>query len=66
MHIKPIYAILIGATIVIGLPIIVGLIVAHFTRIEIGGLAGFILFAVFLIMGHRYMTKIRRDNQGGK
>lgn len=66
MNIQPIYAILIGAAIVLGLPIIVGLIAAYFVGIPVGALAGFILFLVILFLGHRYMVKIRKDNRGGK
>jgi len=66
MNIKPIYAILIGAAIVLGFPIIVGLIAAHFTGIEIGVATGLILLVIILIMGHRYMVKIRNDNRGDK
>ena len=57
MNLTPIQIIIIGCTVVFGIPIAVGIVMGHFLGGPVGFIAGVTLFAAILTIAHKQLTK---------
>jgi len=62
-NLKPSQIIAIGAAIVFGLPIAVGLAVGHFFGFWFGVAAGGIVLLLVAFLGHRHMVKMAKEQE---
>lgn len=57
MNLTPTQVIIIGCTVVFGIPIAVGIVLGHFLGGPVGFIAGIVIFATILTIVHRQLTK---------
>jgi len=62
-NLKPSQIIAIGAAIVFGLPIAVGLVIGHFFGFWFGVASGGIALLFVAFLGHRHMVKMAKEQE---
>lgn len=62
-NLTPVQIIIVGATIVFGVPIAVGIVVGYFFGFWLGVLVGGLIFVGVLMLGHRRLTEMKRDKE---
>lgn len=65
-NLKSSQIILIGAAIVFGVPITVGLVVGHLFGFWLGVASGGLVLLLVLFLGHRHMMKMVREQEKGE